>query len=108
MESLNRALIFADVITKRVKMEVKNKTLSIQSDNPSTGFESEESLDCNFTANAGDIDFDEEPLSIEFNTKYLLEAIQHLDTEEGLIKMKSPTKASILEPTEQQENEEFI
>ncbi len=108
MESLNRALIFADVITKRVKMEVKNKSLSIQSENPSTGFESEESLDCNFTANAGDIDFDEEPFSIAFNTKYLLEAIQHLDTDEVLIKMNSPTKASILYPTEQQENEEFI
>ena len=108
MESLNRALIFADVITKRVKMEIKNKSLSIQSDNPSTGFESEESLDCSFNANAGDIDFDEEPFSIAFNTKYLLEAIQHLDTDEVLIKMNSPTKASILYPTEQQENEEFI
>jgi len=46
--SLRRALIFADDITKRVKLEITNNSITIKADNPEIGAEGEETIDCEF------------------------------------------------------------
>ncbi|MBS1493308.1 MAG: DNA polymerase III subunit beta [Bacteroidetes bacterium] len=107
-DSLHRALICADVITKRVKMEIKNNSVTITSENPETGTEAEETLPCNFTAMSGDADFDATPFTTAFNTGFLLDAVNQIETNEIIFKMNQPSKASIAYPTEQPDNEDFI
>lgn len=106
--SLKRALIFADVITKRVKLEIKNDSMMIKADNPEIGSEGEESIDCNFVSNAGDEDFDKKPFVIAFNAGYLLDAVSQMETEEINISFGSPSKAAIATPSKQQDNEDYI
>jgi len=107
-DSLHRALICADVITKRVKMEIKNNTVTITSENPETGTEAEETLPCNFTSMSDDADFDATPFTTAFNTGFLLDAVNQIETSEIIFKMNQPSKASIAYPTEQPDNEDFI
>jgi DNA polymerase-3 subunit beta len=107
-DSLHRALICADVITKRVKMEIKNNNITITSENPETGTEAEETLPCNFTAMSGEGDFDAAPFVTAFNTGFLLDAVNQIETDEIIFKMNQPSKAAIAYPTEQPDNEDFI
>lgn len=106
--SLRRALIFADVITKRVKLEIANNAITIKADNPELGSEGEETIDCNFVSNDGDQDFDKTPFLIAFNAGYLLDAVSQMETDEINISFGTPSKAAITTPSEQLENENFI
>jgi len=107
--SLRRALIFADVVTKRVKLDIRNESIIIKADNPEIGAEGEESLDSTFTFNGeGKMDFDAEPFVIAFNVGYLLECLSQMETSEVLITFNTPAKASIIHPTEQLPGEDFM
>jgi len=106
--SLRRALIFADVITKRVRFEIKNDLLTIKADNPEIGAEGEENIDCTFVADANDTDFDKEPFVIAFNVGYLLDCLSQMETPEVIFSFNTPAKASIIIPTEQLADEDFM
>ena len=107
-DSLHRALICADVITKRVRLEIKNTEVTIKSENPETGTDAEETLPCTFTSMSGDSDFDTAPFVTAFNTGFLLDAVNQIETNEIIFKMNQPSKASIAYPTDQPDNEDFI
>ena len=107
--ALNRALVFTDPITKKVKMEIKNTSLILRSDNPEKGGESEETIDCSFIAEgAQEADFDTTPFIISFNAQYLVECINQIDTEDMILTFSTPSKASIAYPTEQAEYENYM
>ncbi|MBK8552825.1 MAG: DNA polymerase III subunit beta [Ignavibacteria bacterium] len=106
--SLRRALIFADVITKRVRLEMTNDSIMIKADNPEIGSEGEETISSNFVSNSGDEDFEKTPFLIAFNAGYLLDAVSQMETEEINISFGSPSKAAITTPSEQLPNENFI
>jgi DNA polymerase-3 subunit beta len=106
--SLRRALIFADVITKRVRLEITNDSVMIKADNPEIGSEGEETIASKFVSNSGDEDFDKTPFLIAFNAGYLLDAVSQMETNEINISFGTPSKAAIATPSEQAEHENFI
>lgn len=106
--SLKRALIFADVITKRVRLEITNNSMMIKADNPEIGSEGEEAIDCSFVNDNGKEDFDKTPFVIAFNSGYLLDAVSQMETDEINVSFGSPSKAAIATPTEQIAHENFI
>ncbi len=105
--SLRRALIFADVITKRVKFEIKNDSLMIKADNPEIGAEGEENIEGSFVSDGND-NFDKEPFVIAFNVGYLLDCLAQMETPEVIFSFNTPAKASIIIPTEQLPGEDFM
>ncbi|MBS1517041.1 MAG: DNA polymerase III subunit beta [Bacteroidetes bacterium] len=107
-DSLVRALIFADVITKRVILELTSSSLQIRADNPEIGSEGEETIDCKFNSKTGADDFDKTPFVIAFNAGYLLDAVSQMETEELNVSFGNPSKAAIITPTEQKSEEDFI
>ena len=107
--SLRRALIFADDITKRVKLEITNSSLTIKADNPEIGAEGEETIDCEFRMkDSSDVNFDEEPFSIAFNASYLIDCVSHIQTDKINFDFNTPSKAAIAIPTEQLPDEDFM
>ena len=107
--SLRRALIFADDITKRVKLEITNSSLTIKADNPEIGAEGEETIDCEFRMkDSSDVNFDEEPFSIAFNASYLIDCVTHIQTDKINFDFNTPSKAAIAIPTEQLPDEDFM
>ncbi|MBK6536233.1 MAG: DNA polymerase III subunit beta [Ignavibacteria bacterium] len=107
-DSLRRALIFADAVTKRVKLEITNNSIQIKADNPEIGSEGEETIECSFISNDGQEDFDKTPFVIAFNSGYLLDAVSQMETDEINVSFGSPSKAAIATPSEQLANENFI
>lgn len=106
--ALRRALIFADVITKRVKFEIKNDSMMIKADNPEIGAEGEENIEGAFVSDNNDVDFDKEPFVIAFNVGYLLDCLAQMETPEVIFSFNTPAKASIIIPTEQLPGEDFM
>ncbi len=107
--SLRRALIFADDITKRVKLEITKSSLTIKADNPEIGAEGEETIDCEFRMkDSSDVNFDEEPFSIAFNASYLIDCVTHIQTDKINFDFNTPSKAAIATPTEQSPDEDFM
>lgn len=104
IDSLRRAEVIADPITKRVKFEINSSSLRINSDNPEIGAEAEESLECEFSANDGSENFDDEPFGIAFNAKYILECLQQIDSNEIRFTFNTSSKATIAYPTEQSDD----
>lgn len=104
IDSLRRAEVIADPITKRVKFEINSSSLRINSDNPEIGAEAEESLECEFAANDGSENFDDEPFSIAFNAKYILECLQQIESNEIRFTFNTASKATIAYPTEQSDD----
>jgi DNA polymerase-3 subunit beta len=98
--SVKRSIIMSDEVTKRTSFNVNDNELKVKAANNEYGTDSEEIIECNFT--------DNEPFEISFNGKYLLEAIQHFDSNEILFDFNSPLKASILRPSEQNKDEEMM
>jgi DNA polymerase-3 subunit beta len=98
--SVKRSIIMSDEVTKRTSFNVNDNELKVKAANNEYGTDSEETIDCNFT--------DNEPFEISFNGKYLLEALQHFDSNEVLFDFSSPLKASVLRPSEQEEGEEMM
>lgn len=107
-QSLKRAQIVSDNITHRVKLEVKNDTITVRADNPEIGADGEESFDCSFVNNDGEEDFDAKPFSIAFNAEYLLECLNQIETDEVFMNFTTSSKAAIATPTEQKEDENFM
>ncbi|MCB0720704.1 MAG: DNA polymerase III subunit beta [Ignavibacteriae bacterium] len=107
--SLKRAEIVADVITKRVKLEISDKSMTVKADNPEIGSEGEETIDIEFIENdSGEEDYSKNPFVIAFNAGYLLDCVSQIDTDEVLFSFSSPSKATIAHPSEQEENENFM
>jgi DNA polymerase-3 subunit beta len=47
-------------------------------------------------------------LDIGFNTAYVHDILSHVDVDEVVFKLHSPTKACIIEPTVMKENEDLM
>ncbi|RYF97266.1 MAG: DNA polymerase III subunit beta, partial [Chitinophagaceae bacterium] len=52
--------------------------------------------------------YDGEDLQIAFNAKFLIELLNAAETAEINVELSTPTKAGIIKPTDQDENEELM
>jgi DNA polymerase-3 subunit beta len=62
-------------------------------------FEGNERMNCQY---------DGEDLQIAFNAKFLIEMLNAADTDEVKVELSTPTKAGIVKPLEQAENEDVL
>ena len=62
-------------------------------------FEGDERMKCRY---------DGEDLAIAFNAKFLIEMLSAADSDDIKIELSTPTKAGIIKPTEQEDNEELM
>jgi DNA polymerase-3 subunit beta len=52
--------------------------------------------------------YDGEDLAIAFNAKFLIEMLNAAESAEVVVELSTPTKAGLIKPTEQDENEEML
>jgi DNA polymerase-3 subunit beta len=98
--SIKRSIIMSDQVTNKTSMLINESELKVKASNNEFGTDSEEVIECNFT--------DNEEFEIAFNGKYLLDAVQQFECDEILFNFSTPLKASILRPTEPNEDEDMI
>ncbi|TNE61666.1 MAG: DNA polymerase III subunit beta [Bacteroidetes bacterium] len=97
--SLKRIAIYANKTTNQVVLDVSDKSLTISAQDLDFSNEATEQMSCTF---------DGEPLRIAFNAKFLVEMLAALDSEEVKMEFSTPSRAGILTPVEEGDNNREI
>jgi DNA polymerase-3 subunit beta len=97
--ALRRVSIFSNKSTNQVVLNIQGSELQLAAQDVDFSFEGNERMKCQY---------DGEDLAIAFNAKFLIEMLGATDADEIKIELSTPTKAGIIKPIEQDENEELL
>lgn len=97
--ALRRVSVFSNKSTNQVALHISGSELQLAAQDVDFSFEGNERMACRY---------DGEDMQIAFNAKFLIEMLGAADTSEVVIELSTPTKAGIIKPTEQAENEELL
>lgn len=99
LNSLKRVSIFSNKTTHQVRIKVAGSELSISAEDLDFSNEAKERLTCSYVG---------EDIEIGFNSKFLLEMLNHLSSSEVVLEMSEPNKAGILLPVDKENENENI
>lgn len=100
LNSIKRVSIFSNKTTHQVKLKIAGSELTISAEDLDFSNEAKERLTCSYVG---------DDLEIGFNSKFLMEMLNHIKTQEVILEMSEPNKAGILLPSgAENENEEIL
>lgn len=99
LSAIKRMMLFSTSNSKQVKFSIGNNKLEVSAEDIDHGSNAKEEIECEYKG---------DPMDIGFNTNYVNDILSHLDGEKVIFKLHSPTKASIIEPTKSEENEDIM
>jgi DNA polymerase-3 subunit beta len=99
LSSLKRVSIFANKTTHQVKLKISGSELAISAEDLDFSNEANERLTCSYEG---------EDMEIGFNSRFLLEMLNNLDTDEIKIMMSQPNRAGIIVPAHPKNEQEDI
>lgn len=97
--AIRRMILFSSSNSKQVKFSLKENSLEVSAEDIDHGSSAKESIYCEYKG---------ESMDIGFNTIYVNDILSHIGEDEIIFKLHSPTKACIIEPVEQGENEDLM
>ena len=100
LNSIKRVSIFANKTTHQIKLKLVGSELSLSAEDTDFSNASNERLTCNY---------DGDDLEIGFNSRFIVEMLNNLDSDEVQLAMSEPSRAGILTPvTKSSENEDVL
>jgi DNA polymerase-3 subunit beta len=97
--ALRRVGVFSNKSTNQVVLNISGSELQLAAQDVDFSFEGNERMKCQYNG---------EDLQIAFNSKFLIEMLNAAESEEVVIELSTPTKAGIIKPAEQEENEDLL
>ncbi len=97
--TLRRTTIFSNKTTNQVVLKIVGSTLSVSAQDLDFSNEATEQLSCEYNG---------EDIEIGFNSKFLIEMLNTISCEEIRIELSTPTRAGILKPQEQDDDEDLL
>ncbi len=99
LTSIRRVSIFANQSTHQIRFKISGKELVLSAEDIDFAKESKDRLTCSYEG---------DDLEIGFNSKFLMEMLNNIDTEEVKIEMSAPNRAGILIPVNSENKNEDI
>jgi DNA polymerase-3 subunit beta len=97
--SIKRVSIFANKTTHQIKLRLAGSELSLSAEDIDFANEANERLTCNY---------DGDDMEIGFNSRFLMEMLNNLDSSEVRLEMSEPSRAGLLKPAETSDNEDVL
>jgi DNA polymerase III subunit beta len=97
--ALRRVSIFSNKSTNQVALNISGSELQLAAQDVDFSFEGTERMKCQYNG---------EDLVIAFNAKFLIEMLSAADGDEVNLELSTPTKAGLIKPTEQGDDEELL
>lgn len=97
--SVRRTALYASSTTHQVRFTLKKGSLAVSAEDIDFGSEAKEMLNCEYSS---------DPMEIGFNASYVVDILSHIDTNEVLIMLSTPTRACIIKPTDQHSAENLL
>ena len=99
LSSIKRVSIFSNKSTYQVKLNISGRQLEITAEDLDFSNNAKESLTCNYQG---------EDMEIGFNSKFLIDMLNNVDSEEVNIEMSSPNRAGLIIPASMDKDKEDI
>ncbi|TXB65483.1 DNA polymerase III subunit beta [Vicingus serpentipes] len=99
LSSVKRVSIFSNKTTHQVRLKITGSELSVSAEDLDFANEANERLTCQYEG---------EDMEIGFNSRFLVEMLTNLTSEEVNIAMSAPNRAGILTPSEKEDEAEEI
>lgn len=99
LSSIKRVSIFANKTTHQIKLKLAGSELSLSAEDLDFSNEANERLTCNY---------DGVDMEIGFNSRFILEMLNNIDTTEVKLEMSEPSRAGLLKPVDSNENEDIL
>ena len=97
--ALRRVSIFSNKSTNLVTLNISGSELQLMGQDVDFSFEGNERMSCQY---------DGEDIAISFNARFLIEMLSSTDSDEVRLELSTPTKAGLIKPVEQDENEDLL
>ncbi|MCF8369680.1 MAG: DNA polymerase III subunit beta [Bacteroidales bacterium] len=99
INSIRRVALYANQSTNQVRLKISGKELTLSAEDIDYANEAKERLTCNYEG---------EDIEIGFNSKFLLDMLNNIDSFEVKLEMSAPNRAGILMPVEPDNETEDI
>jgi len=99
LNSIRRVAIFANQSTHQVRFKLSGKELLLAAEDIDFSNEAKERLTCSYEG---------DDMEIGFNSRFLQEMLNNIDSEEIIIEMSAPNRAGILHPVTQDNDAEDV
>lgn len=99
LNSIKRSSIYGNKTTNQVNVKITGSELTIHAEDIDLSNEAVERLGCDYTG---------QDMEIGFNARLLIEMLQNLSTSDIIIELSSPSRAGIIFPSENVENENLL
>jgi DNA polymerase-3 subunit beta len=99
LATIRRMMLFSSSSSKQVKFSISKNNIVISAEDIDLGSNAIETVACEYSG---------EQMDIGFNTQYVNDILTHLDDEDVLVKLHSPTKACIIEPGRKKDGEDLM
>ena len=99
LSSVRRTALYASSTTHQVRFSLKKGSITVSAEDIDFGSEARETLSCEYSS---------EPMDIGFNSSYIIDILSHIDTDEALFLLSTPTRACTVQPISQREGEDIL
>ncbi len=99
LETTRRVANFANKGTYQIRMKIEGNQLMVKAEDIEMANQGEETRNC---------EYDGEDMEIGFNSKFLVEMIANLDNDQMNIRLSTPSKAGLLNPIENEVDEDVL
>ena len=97
--ALRRVSVFSNKSTNQVVLNIQGSELQLAAQDVDFSFEGNERMKCQYNG---------DDLAIAFNARFLIEMLNAASSNEVNVELSTPTKAGIIKPSENDENEELL
>ena len=97
--ALRRVSVFSNKSTNQVVLNIQGTELQLAAQDVDFSFEGNERMKCQYNG---------DDLAIAFNARFLIEMLNAADSDEVFMELSTPTKAGIIKPSENDENEDLL
>jgi DNA polymerase-3 subunit beta len=97
--ALRRVSVFSNKSTNQVVLNIQGSELQLAAQDVDFSFEGNERMKCQYNG---------DDLAIAFNARFLIEMLNAASSDEINVELSTPTKAGIIKPSENNENEDLL
>ncbi len=97
--AVKRVSLFSNSTTHQIRFSMSDQPLKVSAEDFDQGRSAAENINCVFSGEA---------IDIGFNANYIQDILEHVDTDEVAFELSAPTRASIVLPSEQKEDEALL
>jgi DNA polymerase III subunit beta len=99
LSAMKRVIVFASAASMLVKYHIESGKLTMSSQDIDFSTSAEEQIDC---------EYDGTPMSIGFKGTSMIEILSNLTSHDVILELADPSRAGIITPSEQPENEDVL